>query len=101
MSVLLYGSETWKMNKTNENMVDTFLHQSLRRLLKIYWPQKVTNEDVRRQTNMEKISTIIKRRRSKWLGHVLRMQNNRHAKVAVTWKPDGKRKPGRPKETWR
>ena len=60
ISVLLYGSETWKMNKTDEKMVDTFLHKSLRRILKIYWPQKVTNEEVRRRAGIEKISITIK-----------------------------------------
>ena len=101
LSVLLYGSETWKMTKNDETMVDTFLHKSLRRILKIYWPQKVTNEEVRKRADIEQTSTTIRRRRWKWLGHVLRMENTRHAKIAVTWTPEGKRKRGRPKETWR
>ena len=101
ISVLLYGSETWKMTKNDENMVDTFLHKSIRRILKIYWPQKVTNDEVRKRAGIEKISVTIKRRRWKWLGHVLRMENNRHAKIAISWTPDGRRKRGRPKETWR
>ena len=29
------------------------------------------------------------------------MDNNRHAKIAITWTPDGKRKRRCPKETWR
>ena len=44
---------------------------------------------------------VIKRRRWKWLGHVLRMDNTRHAKIAISWKQDGKRKRDCPKETWR
>ena len=35
------------MDKNDENMVYTFMHKSLRRILKIYWPQRVTNEEVR------------------------------------------------------
>lgn len=101
ISVLLYGSETWKMTKNDESLVDTFLHKSLRRMLKIYWPQKVTNEEVRSRAGIEKVSDTIKRRRWKWLGHVLRMGNTRHAKIAISWTPDGRRKRGRPKETWR
>ena len=30
-----------------------------------------------------------------------RMDNNRHAKIAISWTPDGKRKRRCPKETWR
>ena len=89
------------MNKTDEIMVDTFLHKSLRRILKIYWRQKVTNEEVRRRAGIEKISIAIKQRRWKWLGHILRMDNTRHVKVAISWTPDGRRKRGCPKETWR
>ena len=61
----------------------------------------MTNEEVRRRSGMETISIQIKRRRWKWLGHVLRMENTRHVKLAITWTPEGKRKRGRPKETWR
>ena len=35
------------------------------------------------------------------MGHVLRMDNTRHAKIAISWKQDGKRKRDCPKETWR
>ena len=37
----------------------------------------------------------------KWLGHILRMDNTRKSKIAILWTPDGKRKRGRPIETWR
>ena len=63
--VLLYGSETWKMTNNDETMVDTFLHKSLRRILKMYWSQKVTNEEVRKRAGVEQISTTIKKRRWK------------------------------------
>ena len=43
----------------------------------------------------------IKCRRIRWLGHVLRMDQTRIPKVALRWTPPGKRKPGRPKTTWR
>ena len=35
--VLLYGSETLKMNKGNDKLVDTFMFGCLRYILKIYW----------------------------------------------------------------
>ena len=101
ISVLLYGSETWKMTKGDEYLLDTFLHKSLRRILKVYLPQRVRNETVRERAGMEPISSMIKKRRWKWIGHVLRMDKTKHARVALTWTPEGKRRRGRPKETWR
>ena len=38
---------------------------------------------------------------NEWLEHVLRMDNTKHSKIAISWTPDGKRKRCRPKETWR
>ena len=80
---------------------DAFLHKSLRRILKIYWPMRTTNEAIRARAGMETISKQVARRRWTWLGHVLRMDHHSHPRIALTWVPEGKRKRGRPRETWR
>ena len=59
------------MIKSDETKLNVFLHKFLRRILKIYWPMKVTNEEIRFKTNMEEITQQIKRRRWKLIGHVL------------------------------
>ena len=35
------------------------------------------------------------------VGHVLRQQTTALTRIALRWTPDGQRKRGRPKETWR
>jgi hypothetical protein len=45
---------------------------------------------------MGKISTVIKVRRWKWIGHVLRSHPDSHARTTITWTPEGRRKQGRP-----
>ena len=62
---------------------------------------KVTNEEIRFKTNMEEITQQIKRRRWKLIGHVLRKSINENTRIALTWTPEGRRKRGRPRETWR
>ena len=47
------------------------------------------------------MSVEVKRRRWRFLGHVLRMPREHHCVTALTWTPMGKRKVGRPKTTWR
>ncbi|KAJ4446711.1 hypothetical protein ANN_13408 [Periplaneta americana] len=42
----------------------------------------------------------IKIRRLKWLGHIIRMDNNRIPKILLDVKPNGKRRVGRPKLRW-
>ena len=74
ISVLLYGCETWRTTKADEKKLDAFLHKSLRRILKIYWPMRITNEEVRRRAGIrETITDQVARQRWTWLGHVLRM----------------------------
>ena len=101
LTVLLYGCETWRMIKSDETKLNVFLHKCLRRILKIYWSMKVTNEEIRSRTNMEEITQQIKRRRWKLIGHVLRKSATDNTRIALTWTPEGRRKRGRPKETWR
>ncbi|GFS03397.1 hypothetical protein ElyMa_006469800 [Elysia marginata] len=47
------------------------------------------------------IENIIVQKRWRWIGHVLRKDQNAIPRVAVQWKPEGRRKHGRPKITWR
>ncbi|VDI25005.1 Hypothetical predicted protein [Mytilus galloprovincialis] len=48
-----------------------------------------------------KLSYNLVERRWRWIGHVLMMDTNSICSVALTWKPEGKRKAGRPKTTCR
>jgi len=69
--------------------------------LGISWKDKVSNERVRDETQLEKIELVIKERRLRWLGHVLRMDNKRLPRQAIFWgSSDIKRKPGRPRKNW-
>ena len=92
LTALLYGSETWRMTKRDEDKLDSFQHKCLRKILKIHWPMKVTNEEVRKRTGSERLSTQIRTRRWTWIGHVLRMKPDSLSRTALNWAPEGKRK---------
>ena len=100
-SVLLYGSECWRVTKTDMCRVESFHNRCLRRICRIFWPNTISNIDLYTETGSRSIVAEIKRRRLRWLGHVLRMDENRIPKIALRWTPPGKRKRGRPKTTWR
>ena len=53
---------------------------------------KVTNEEVRKRTGSERLSTQIRTRRWTWIGYVLRMKPDSFARTALNWAPEGKRK---------
>ena len=100
-SVLLYGCETWKTTNTITNKLQVFINNCLRYILRIWWPRKITNTDLWKQTNQERINKEIKRRKWRWIGHTLRKQETNITRQSLDYNPQGKRKPGRPKNNWR
>ena len=84
-----------------ESRLRGFEGRFLRRILKIRWQDRVSNEEIWRRTGMGGIVLEVKRRRWTWLGHVLRMKKGRHPLEALSWAPPGKRNRGRPLGTWR
>ncbi|GFS00152.1 hypothetical protein ElyMa_002808900 [Elysia marginata] len=100
LSVLLYGAECWKMTKSLEQRLEVFQNKCLRRILKIFWPHFISNEDLRGRTGLEPLDTIIKERRWRWSGHVCRRPQESLIRRALGWAPQGQRSIGRPKETW-
>ena len=99
--VLLYGCETWKIIKSDERKLDSFQFKCLKRIMRIFWPNIVSIDELNKLTQNNRISQEVKKRRWKWIGHVLRKPRNHHCMIALTWHPDGRRKVGRPKTTWR
>ncbi len=100
-SILLYGSETWKITTNILITLQTFINRCLRRLLGIYWPDTITNASLWTSTKQEPVEIQIRRRKWRWIGHTLRRNNKSIAKQALNWNPQGKRGRGRPKNTWR
>ena len=100
-SVLLYGSETWRVTKTNMNKLQTFINKCLRNVLQIRWPEMIPNEELWERTGQEQIITEIKRRKWGWIGYALRKPATNTTRQALSWNPQGKRKVGRPRQTWR
>ena len=70
-----------------------------RRITNTSWKEFKSNNKVREETKQEYVSKLIRRRRWKYIGHVLRMENTRLPQQSFIWTPEGKR--GRPKETLR
>jgi len=48
----------------------------------------------------EKIENEIKKRKCRWIGHTLRKPPETVTRQAITWNPSGKRRRGRPRNTW-
>ena len=97
----MYGSETWRMNETDISRLNVFQRQCLRKIFQIWWPETISNNNLYARAKTVPVCDIIKNRKWRWIGHILRSERQVDAKAALTWTPEGKRKRGRPRTTWR
>ena len=82
--------------------LDVFHRRCLHAILGISWPDHASSEEVIRMAGMERLQDIVTTRTSKMAGHILLMQRERPAHIAMYWVPrEGRRKRGRPTKTWR
>ena len=73
----------------------------LKRILKIYWPIKVSYEVVRRKPNVELVRTQVKRIVTVAVDRSCYYRCTKklfHVPPSRTWAPEGKRKRGSPRE---
>ena len=70
LSFILYGSETWAYQ---ERQLNSFNMWCIRRILKISWQDKITNEKVLKTANIPSVYSLLKQRLLRWLGHFRRM----------------------------
>jgi len=71
-------------------------------ILGISWKDRITNVEVRARTGQQTMDNILRERRLRWLGHVMRMDHQRIPQQALYWEVPGYRRgPGRPRTNWR
>jgi hypothetical protein len=72
-TIALYGAETWTLQKVDREYLESFEMWCWRRMEKISWTDRVTNEEVLHRDKEERnIVHIVKRRKAIWIGHILR-----------------------------
>lgn len=100
-SIFLYNCEIWTVTKEIENSIDVFQRTLLRRTFKIFWPDKVSNMELYVRAGMTEWSREVKKRRLKWLGHLLRLPEETPARQALHQAMLPVKRPrGKPKTTW-
>ena len=66
-SVLLYGSESWRVVKTDTRKMEVFHNRCLRRICQIFWPNQISNNELYKKTGSRSITKEITHRRLRWL----------------------------------
>ena len=73
-SVLLYGCETCLVTNEIQRKIQTFVNRCLRYILRIWWPNIISNKDLLKVTGQEDINLEISKRKFRWIGHTLTPQ---------------------------
>ena len=98
-SIFLYGAETWTLDKKTEQRIEAFEMWIYRRIGRIGWKEKKTNDELLKRLKMNReLLNTIRTRQMRFLGHVKR--HNSLLKVILEGKIQGKRGRGRPRLTW-
>ena len=101
LSVLLYGCETWLVTEQLNHRIQVFVNRCLRRIFRIFWPNKISNVDLWHKADLKEMNMLVRRRKFGWIGHTLRKDPIEIPHRALVYNPQGSRKRGRPRNTWR
>ena len=101
-SIASYGSESWTLKKADERRICAFELWAWRRLLRISWRQRKTNEWVReivRVPESEGLLQTIKRRKQQKYGHWKRRPDS-VVMMTTEGEVEGRARRGRRRKAW-
>jgi hypothetical protein len=106
LPVVLYGCETWSLTLREGHRLRVFENRVLRR---IFGPKRdevtgewrrLHNEELNDLYSSPNIIRVIKSRRMRWAGHVVRMGEGRGPYRILVGRPEGRSPLGRPRHRW-
>jgi hypothetical protein len=96
----LYGCEAWALTPTDQRRLDAFEMWCYRRLLRISWMERCTNERVLERIGSDLVlRKAMTKRKLLLFGHLMRRSGSLE-KVLIQGKVEGKRRRGRPATPW-
>ena len=85
LSTFLYGYECWRITERDLRYMSTFHTKCFRNIMRILWPQILSNKQLFRTTGQDIMNNILARRRCRSVGHVLRNKDDSISKTALRW----------------
>ena len=83
-SVLYYGVEAWTLTAATEAKLEAFEMWLYRRMLRVSWTQRVTNEEIlRRMGKAKEVLATVKRRKLQYLGHIMRHEERYQLPICI------------------
>ncbi|OPE72099.1 hypothetical protein BEU27_30315, partial [Bacillus anthracis] len=92
---VMYGCESWTIRKTERRRIDAFKLWCWRRLLRVPWTARRSNQSVLKEINPDcSLEGQILKLKLKYFGHLMRREDSLE-KTLMLGKTEGKRRRGR------
>ena len=94
--ILMYGCEAWIISKSLREEIEAVETWFLRKMLRVSWTERKTNESAMEQAQYNKaLMNKIRKRQATFIRHVMRKKEIEHR--VTTGKMEGKQGRGRPR----
>jgi len=87
LSIFLYGSEAWTLNKGMEALINSFATICYRFMLGKKWSDKIKNESILQLTGQPPLVNTVRQRQLRWLGHQLRTDSTHISRQYLMYTP--------------
>ena len=98
--VVMYGCESWTVKKAEHQRIDAFELWCWRRLLRVPWTARRSNQWILKEVNPEySLEGLRLKLKLQYFGHLMRRADSLK-KILILGKIEGKRKRGRQRMKW-
>ncbi|GFS12393.1 endonuclease-reverse transcriptase [Elysia marginata] len=95
--VMMYGCEAWSQKKDDDKRIEAAEMWFYRRILRVKWTDKRTNESVLKELKTERtLFNLINARKLKYVGHALRNHRTSLMNTVCEGRLNGRRRKGKP-----
>ena len=98
--VVMYGCESWTIKKAECQRIDTFDLQCQRRLLRVPWTARRSNQSILKEVSPEySLEGLMLKLKLQYFGHLM-WKNDSFEKTLILGKIAGRRRRGRQRMRW-
>ena len=98
--VVIYGCESWTIKKAERGRIDAFELWSWRRLLRVPWTARRSNQSILKEISPEySLEGLMLKLKLQYFGHLIR-RTDLLEKILMLGKIEGKRRRGQQRMRW-
>ena len=98
--VVMYGCESWTIKKAEHRRIDTFELWCWRRLLRVPWTARRSNQSILKEINPGcSLEGLMLKLKLQYFGHLMRRADS-YEKTLMLGKIEGRRRRGRQRMRW-